>query len=67
MTKTHTVHIDAELHRVLRQMAAYEETTLQDVMNRVLRFALNLSSDTRPGQQQDLVQALGRAQAKSPR
>lgn len=42
--QTRTVHIANDIHRILRQMAAHEETTVQAVTDRVLRFALNLPS-----------------------
>jgi hypothetical protein len=39
---TKTVHIRADLHRALKQMAAYEDVKLEEVIDRVLRFALHL-------------------------
>lgn len=56
---TKTVHIRADVHRALKQLAAYEESRLEDVTDRVLRHALNLPSDTTPGQQLDLTRLPG--------
>jgi len=56
---TKTIHIRADVHRILRQLAAYEEVTLEDVTDRVLRHALSLPSDTTKVQQQDLALAPG--------
>lgn len=54
MKATKTIHIRQDVHRILKQMAAYEEQPLEDVTDRVLRFALNLPSDTTQAQQQEL-------------
>lgn len=56
---TKTIHIRADVHRVLRQLAAHEECKIEDVTDRVLRHALNLPSDTSPERQQDLTRQSG--------
>lgn len=43
--RTRTVHLANDIHRILKQMAAHEETTVQAVLDRVVRYALNLPSD----------------------
>lgn len=53
--RTKTVHIAEDVHRVLKQMAAYEGEPLEALLDRVLRFALNLPTDTSQGRQLDLT------------
>ena len=57
--KTKTVHLAADVHRILRQMAAHEETTVQAVLDRVLRYALSLPSDRSQAAQLPLESAPG--------
>ena len=53
--RTRTVHIAADVHRILRQMAAHEEITVQAVIDRVLRYSLNLPSDKTQAEQLPLA------------
>lgn len=57
MQKTRTVHIANDIHRLLKAAAANEELPVSKVLDRVLRYALNLPTDTTAGQQQDLMTA----------
>jgi hypothetical protein len=57
--RTRTVHLANDIHRVLKAMAAHEELPVQAVLDRVLRYALNLPTDKTAGAQLPLESVHG--------
>lgn len=50
-----TVHIAADIHRILKGTAAHEELPLEEVLDRIVRYSLNMPARTNQGVQPELA------------